>query len=747
MSGVSQCWYNQVSSFTLFSTIIHALREVVEESKEKSTKQVRNKQQLPLDENKEYTSSREIQQQMRKGGNSKFSQRFNMMSTDMNQSTASNSALQTPERQMTPSTTNSDISVDENQWIKRPPLQSIYDPSKAEDPSEIYKKMSPLELGTVHDYLNLWSKNIQTLLDKLRDTIPGEGMIGEVHYWRDMSRILEAINTEVKQNYVEISMQILANSDDKSIMSSLEKFTKEKSRVIQGAKEARWNNKYMKVIEKPVQQIEQARELRDIQLVIVVLLKSLKNIYENSNFYKEARIVSFIDRLMGTIIAKVRTRVNIPIAIQRGARDYENFQQEIQQAQTVIQKFQENFWIRELMQNNIEKQISQDQANSNENPMNQSFYSKNNLDFLYFARPGTAYGTGSFQNSSQSMGMTQTMSGFYDSKTQSVKPIEMINSKKNTPKLITQMWIDRAEKIVKQLEHMNKLLEFLTYASLISFRIAQEYIPGLREEKDKLQKLRKNDLVREMKQFLELYQTYQTEYDYFDHKNQATFSYFIEKFETKAQELENKFTKITKAFSERDNQSDAFNSTQQSFKSSFKLGNQEQELNQSNTLTSSTSATPLSSLKTSNLLQQKPKIMGTFKGQPVTLKGKGGSKPILPSLAHLKSSHLSGLGASGGVLTLNPSNNTNESLQKQKTIAEQIEEYKQSQINKDDTEEIKSSNNKQQIEKQDDLEDLNDRRDDLDDQIEEEVKENDYLDEQDDDADNPFMCSASWKIS
>ena len=48
----------------------------------------------------------------------------------------------------------------------------------------------------------------------------------------------------------------------------------------------------------------------------------------------------------------------------------------------------------------------------------------------------------------------------------------MINSKKNTPKLITQMWIDRAEKIVKQLEHMNKLLEFLTYASLISFRIA-----------------------------------------------------------------------------------------------------------------------------------------------------------------------------------------------------------------------------------------------------------------------------------
>jgi hypothetical protein len=52
----------------------------------------------------------------------------------------------------------------------------------------------------------MWSRNIQQLLDKLKDTIPGEGMIGEVHYWRDMARILEAINGEVKQAYVEVSV-------------------------------------------------------------------------------------------------------------------------------------------------------------------------------------------------------------------------------------------------------------------------------------------------------------------------------------------------------------------------------------------------------------------------------------------------------------------------------------------------------------------------------------------------------------
>lgn len=48
------------------------------------------------------------------------------------------------------------------------------------------------------------------------------------------------------------------------------------------------------------------------------------------------------------------------------------------------------------------------------------------------------------------------------------------------------MWFERAEKILAQLEHMNKLLEFFNYASLIAYRFTKEYIPDLKEEKDKL---------------------------------------------------------------------------------------------------------------------------------------------------------------------------------------------------------------------------------------------------------------------
>jgi len=54
-----------------------------------------------------------------------------------------------------------------------------------------------------------------------------------------------------------------------------------------------------------VRQIELATDLFEIQIVIVPLLKSLQNIYENSNFYKEARIVSFVDRLLDTIKKKL----------------------------------------------------------------------------------------------------------------------------------------------------------------------------------------------------------------------------------------------------------------------------------------------------------------------------------------------------------------------------------------------------------------------------------------------------------
>lgn len=68
----------------------------------------------------------------------------------------------------------------------------------------------------------------------------------------------------------------------------------------------------------------------DIQTVIVALLKSLKNIYENSNFYKEARIVSFVDRLLEAVVQKLKAKFNLQKAVYHGMRAEQAFLQDIE---------------------------------------------------------------------------------------------------------------------------------------------------------------------------------------------------------------------------------------------------------------------------------------------------------------------------------------------------------------------------------------------------------------------------------
>ncbi len=75
--------------------------------------------------------------------------------------------------------------------------------------------------------MRLWSKNISELLEKLRQTVPADGMIGEIQYWRNMARILTGINEEIRQQFVETSMQLLLTKPD--FAATVENFAKEKN--------------------------------------------------------------------------------------------------------------------------------------------------------------------------------------------------------------------------------------------------------------------------------------------------------------------------------------------------------------------------------------------------------------------------------------------------------------------------------------------------------------------------------------
>lgn len=65
-------------------------------------------------------------------------------------------------------------------------------------------------MGILRDFVRLWTRSIIELLDRLKETAPEGLMLAEIHYWRDMARVLEAINSELKQGFVETVIQIVA---------------------------------------------------------------------------------------------------------------------------------------------------------------------------------------------------------------------------------------------------------------------------------------------------------------------------------------------------------------------------------------------------------------------------------------------------------------------------------------------------------------------------------------------------------
>lgn len=125
----------------------------------------------------------------------------------------------------------------------------------------------------------------------------------------------------------------------------------------------------------------------------------------------------------------------------------------------------------------------------------------------------------------------------------SLKPIELLKSKTKGGSLLQQLWFERAEKTMKHLSHFESLMDHFEYMGELANRLSTDSLPQLKksmkeEKNDKLRR-QKQQLVQEMKSFLELYQTYNiTEYDYWDYRHSAMFSLFVEKFEHQGQSLE-----------------------------------------------------------------------------------------------------------------------------------------------------------------------------------------------------------------
>lgn len=86
-------------------------------------------------------------------------------------------------------------------------------------------------------------------------------------------------------------------------------------------------------------------------MTVAVVLRTLKNVYENSNFYKEARIVSFVDRLLELMLSKIRKQCGLSAALRQGVQSsHTEMLTNLDLARHCCSKFMQNLFISEFGQ-------------------------------------------------------------------------------------------------------------------------------------------------------------------------------------------------------------------------------------------------------------------------------------------------------------------------------------------------------------------------------------------------------------
>ena len=245
-------------------------------------------------------------------------------------------------------------------------------------------------ISELSDIIAGMTVELNIFMNKLSKLNPERKMIGEIKYWRRMWDILtpakELIDSEdvkavtgmafllvskIREAFNTIPAdQLEITEGEHNLVKTVEGYQKQQSRLSKGYKEALWNDKYMSLLENQVLRIEESDDLSKISWAIVPLMSSLKNIYESSNFYKEARIISFIDHLYLEVIEKINSKIP-DNALLLSNIDLEEFETTYEYAIEILEKFKNKFFIEEMLKN------SKNEINT--------------MDFLNFIRPDTRY--------------------------------------------------------------------------------------------------------------------------------------------------------------------------------------------------------------------------------------------------------------------------------------------------------------------------------------------------------------------
>jgi hypothetical protein len=306
-------------------------------------------------------------------------------------------------------------------------------------------------------------------------------------------------------------------------------------------------------------------------------MASIKSIYENSNFYKEARIVNFLAHMYEHILTKMRKEFTI-MRIMNWANEIQSITEILDYWKITNSKFDEGFFLRDLMQahkfdkrqfvqtmNHFKKEsssigvsmhstqttfshnklkVKSEKAKYKSHIEEWSKYSDNiKNDISKIIRPSTAYGTHGAHDMSGSTGsalfsddMTRPNSSWKRARV--IKPSQLLQ--KEPSKKTNTFWFEIAEDIIQGISTTTQVLENIDYIWNMIFKLQKEYIPQIK----KMHTIEGRNLIKQIEGLVSIYQLTPVDFDMFHHKSFSVFEWYVEGFETKVKNIESKFNQL-----------------------------------------------------------------------------------------------------------------------------------------------------------------------------------------------------------
>ena len=322
--------------------------------------------------------------------------------------------------------------------------------------------------------------------------------MAEIHYWRDVSSILDAMQLEL--NHPSVS-QLTAKMTGWSCGDCIKEFENYKQQVLSGALEAKTNYDFLKEIELPFVTLTTPAGLTNTPLLFPSMMSTLQGLFKKSAFYKESRIISLLEKIINAILEVVEGQIKVKElfgSLVETKGKAKKIAIKISQTHMIIDIISKSLFIRDWLTAGTTTAESKAASSASE------------IAYLKFSRPDTAY--------IHELAVPRpSSSGKYVEITNKKLPPHLKIQERMAATSEKNMWFERAEMILKTVEYVKKAATNIEAMCGIFSKIC-EFSAGIDP---------KMKLFGETVEFLDMYKAYELPYEAFEIHSAEAFESFV----------------------------------------------------------------------------------------------------------------------------------------------------------------------------------------------------------------------------